>query len=130
MVEVPNEAGCAAILREVRWGDKVTCPHCQSEQVRPLQPYKDVLWRYICRNCGRTFNDKTLTVFDGSKLTLQQWFTAIQILGEQPQPSTRRIREALGVSHITARRVISLLESAPETPLIREKLAQQAEAGA
>jgi transposase len=36
-----------------------------------------VFQRYLCKNCGRTFNDKTGTVFEHSSVALRKWFLAV-----------------------------------------------------
>jgi transposase-like protein len=33
--------------------------------------------RYRCKNCDRTFNDKTGTVFEHSSIALRKWFLAV-----------------------------------------------------
>jgi transposase len=35
-----------------------------------------VFQRYLCKNCGRTFNDKTGTVLGHSAVALRKWFLA------------------------------------------------------
>lgn len=37
--------------------------------------YGDGLKRHFCKACGRTFNDKTGTLFHYSRLSLREWFT-------------------------------------------------------
>ncbi len=34
---------------------------------------------YRCKNCDRTFNDKTGTVFKHSSVALRKWFLAVYI---------------------------------------------------
>jgi transposase-like protein len=36
--------------------------------------------RYLCENCGRTFNDKTGTIFAHSKIALRKWLFSIYAL--------------------------------------------------
>jgi len=61
----------------VRWGDGVFCPRCGSCMVKGHGNYRQGLKRYKCRACGRTFNDKTGTIFHYSRLSLREWLTLI-----------------------------------------------------
>ena len=43
---------CAEILREERWPDGIIrCPFCNSDNVFTLGKYKEVFFRYQCRDC-------------------------------------------------------------------------------
>lgn len=53
-----------------RWGDKIQCPHCDCEKT---YTFSDKV-RYKCSSCRKIFNSKTGTIYQGSKLSLQQWF--------------------------------------------------------
>jgi transposase-like protein len=36
-----------------------------------------VFQQYLCEDCGRTFNDKTDTVFEYSSIPLRKWYLAV-----------------------------------------------------
>ena len=118
------EALCAQRLRRVRWPEQVNCPHCHSEEVTDLRQYMGVFQRYLCLACGRTFNDKTGTIFENSKVSLSAWARAAYLLAAD-QPITV-IAENVGVSYPTALRMVrelrksSLLHTLEE--VAREKL--------
>ena len=57
-----SEAAAANLLQQVRWHDGLYCPHCRSESVINYGSYR-LFQRYRCKDCGRTFNDKTGTIF-------------------------------------------------------------------
>jgi len=61
---------CVVLLRRVRWLDGVTCPICGSRDVIRWCRYRDY-HRYMCRVFGKTFNDKTGTIFHYSRLSLR-----------------------------------------------------------
>jgi len=42
----------------------------------------DVFQRYLCLACGRTFNDKTGTIFENSKVSLSAWAGVAYLLAE------------------------------------------------
>ena len=118
------EALCAQRLRGARWPEQVKCPHCHSEKVTDIRLYMDVFQRYLCLACGRTFNDKTGTIFENSKISLAAWAGAAYLLTAD-KPITV-IAESVGVSYPTALRMVrelrksSLLHTLEE--IAREKL--------
>ena len=83
-----------------------------------------VFQRYLCLACGRTFNDKTGTIFENSKVSLSAWARTAYLLAAD-QPITV-IAENVGVSYPTALRMVrelrksSLLHTLEE--VAREKL--------
>jgi transposase-like protein len=48
------------------------CPKCGSCMVKGHGSYRRSLKCYKCKACGRTFNDKTGTIFHYSKLSLRE----------------------------------------------------------
>jgi len=98
------EASCAQRLRGARWPEQVNCPHCHSEEVTDIRPYMDVFQRYLCLGCGRTFNDKTGTIFENSKVSLSAWAEVAYLLTAD-EPVTV-IAENVGVSYPTALRMV------------------------
>jgi transposase len=63
-----------------------------------------VFQRYLCLACGRTFNDKTGTIFENSKVSLSAWARAAYLLTAD-KPVTI-IAENVGVSYPTALRMV------------------------
>jgi transposase-like protein len=118
------EALCAQSLRRARWPEQVRCPHCHSGEVTDIRQYMGVFQRYLCLACGRTFNDKTGTIFENSKVSLSAWAGAAYLLAAD-QPITV-IAENVGVSYPTALRMVrelrksGLLHTLEE--IAREKL--------
>ena len=56
-----DDAKCFQTVREMRWPDLVTCPHCSSEAVikdgrDETQPHRQ---RYLCHGCRKRFDDLT-----------------------------------------------------------------------
>ncbi len=98
------EALCAQRLRGARWPEQVNCPHCHSEEVTDIRQYMDVFQRYLCLGCGRTFNDKTGTIFENSKVSLSAWAEVAYLLTAD-EPVTV-IAENVGVSYPTALRMV------------------------
>lgn len=73
-----TEKECLRIFRLLRWRDGVYCPICESRSVKRNGHYK-AYQRYLCRTCGRSFNEKTGTVFHYSRISLGVWFLVIHL---------------------------------------------------
>jgi DNA-directed RNA polymerase subunit RPC12/RpoP len=63
-----DEARCYQPVREMRWPDRILCPHCSSESVikdgrDDTQSHRQ---RYLCHGCQRRFDDLTGTNLRGS----------------------------------------------------------------
>lgn len=65
---------CAEFFRYIRWPNGIYCPICGSRNIKGHGKYMDFLKRYLCKDCKSTFNDKTGTIFEHSKLKLKEWF--------------------------------------------------------
>ena len=78
-----DDAKCYEMVRELRWPEGVRCPHCESDQVvknghDSTEPYRQ---RYQCRNCDRSFDDLTETVFAGHHQPLRIWMLCSYFMG-------------------------------------------------
>jgi hypothetical protein len=69
-----SEEACSRFFRAVRWRDGVRYPRCGSGRLKGHGNYGRGLKRHFCKSCGRTFNDKTGTIFHYSRLSLREWF--------------------------------------------------------
>jgi transposase-like protein len=93
-----NAETCQSYIPTLRWKDRpLQCPRCQSYAVGPWgnYHYRYGCKRYRCRDCKRTFNDLTGTLFDRSKRSLAHWMLATFLLCLAC--SSRRIARELGV---------------------------------
>ena len=66
-----SEASAANLLEQVRWRDGLYCPRCRSESVIKYGSYREYQ-RYLCKDCDRTFNTKTGTIFAHAKTGLDK----------------------------------------------------------
>jgi transposase-like protein len=66
-----SEASAANLLQQVRWRDGRYCPRCRSESVIKHGSYRPYQ-RYLCKDCDRTFNDKTGTIFAHANIGLDK----------------------------------------------------------
>ena len=86
-----------------RWPDGVVrCPFCGQDNIAgPWHtPWQKACHRYRCRTCGKSFNDRTGTLFEGSKLPLSAWFLAMfpvelgKTIADLESPSSPERQEA------------------------------------
>jgi len=68
--------------REQRYSKGVVCLHCESTKVIKHGKKKNVQ-RFRCKDCGKTFNDLTLTPMANSKVSPEQWvdYAKCMVLG-------------------------------------------------
>jgi transposase-like protein len=99
-----SEGVAASLLRQVRWDDGVECPRCRSDRTVKNGSYREYQ-RFLCKDCGRTFNDKTGTVFAYSKLPLQVWFCAMYLF-LRVHTSLRHLARELPVRYRTIKRTV------------------------
>ena len=74
--EFISETSAADLLEQVRWRDGLQCPRCRSSSVIKYGSYR-AFQRCLCKDCDRTLNDKTRTIFAHAKIALNEWLFAI-----------------------------------------------------
>ena len=70
-----NEA--AELFRKARWANGLVCPNCNSKNITKYCRYQKSLQRYTCKECNRTFNDKTGTLLHYKHIDIQTWMTSV-----------------------------------------------------
>lgn len=70
----PDEQTCINHLEQLRWEGNVVSPFNSESKV-----YKCSNNRYKCSSTNKYFNVRTGTIFENSKIPLQQWFIAIYL---------------------------------------------------
>lgn len=70
----PNEQSCIDHLEYLRWNGNVISPFDPTSKV-----YKCKDNKYRCLNTKKYFNVRTGTIFEGTKIPLQQWFLSIYL---------------------------------------------------
>src|SRR3954452_16220786 len=86
MLDIQNlidDRKCFETVRQIRWPDGVTCPHCTSPRVTgqghdETQPARQ---RYECLACQRRFDDLTGTIFAGHHRPLRTWILCLYLMG-------------------------------------------------
>lgn len=78
-----DEAECYQVIRDIRWPDGIRCPHCDSQKL--IKHGKDDTQlsrqKYLCKRCGRYFDDLTDTIFEGHHQPLSVWVLCIYFMG-------------------------------------------------
>ena len=109
-----SERRAASLLAQIRWRDGIYCPRCRGESVIRYGSYR-VFQRYRCKNCARTFNDKTGTVFEHSSIALRKWFLAVYTY-IRLNTSIRQLDAELDVSYKTVYRRVQRFLRALDAP--------------
>lgn len=67
-------------IREARFSSGLGCVHCGSTDVKRNGKYRS-RQRYLCKDCGKSFNDMTNTPFSGSHYP-EKWVKYIELMVE------------------------------------------------
>jgi len=117
---MPSKEECALVLRDVRWRWGVVCPRCGSRSVVRHGRHLRVYRRYLCKGCGRHFNDRTGTQFEDSKLPLRVWFFGAFLM--QYKVSVKEIAKTARISYPTAFNVARTLRRDLYLSQLQERL--------
>ncbi|ELZ81078.1 ISH4-type transposase [Haloferax elongans ATCC BAA-1513] len=109
-----SESLAADLLEQVRWRDGVECPRCRSDRTVKNGSYGP-FQRYLCKNCDRTFNDKTGTIFAHSKVALRKWLFSIYAF-LRFNTSLRQLHREIGVTYKTMHRRVERFTRALDVP--------------
>jgi transposase-like protein len=109
-----SESLAADLLQQVRWRDGVECPRCRSDRTVKNGSY-GAFQRYLCKNCDRTFNDKTGTIFAHSKVALRKWLFSIYAF-LRFNTSLRQLQREIGVTYKTIHRRVERFTRALDAP--------------
>jgi len=79
--EEPDKiTGLLKSIRESRFASGLGCVHCGSISVKRNAKYRS-RQRYLCKDCGKTFNDMTNTPFSGSRYP-EKWVKYVEMMVE------------------------------------------------
>lgn len=109
-----SERRAANLLAQIRWRNGVYCPSCRAESVIRYGSYR-VFQRYLCKDCDRTFNDQTGTVFEHSAVALRKWFLAVYTY-IRLNTSIRQLDAEIDVSYKTVYRRVQRFLRALDAP--------------
>ena len=112
-----SERRAANLLTQIRWRDGVYCPRCRGESVIRYGSYR-VFQRYLCKDCDRTFNDQTGTIFEHSSVALRKWFLAVYTY-IRFNTSLRQLDVEIDVSYKTIYRRVQRFLRALDAPRLQ-----------
>lgn len=97
----PDDETAEQWFVEQRWGEKICCAHCDSDNVatktkHPTMPYR-------CRDCRKFFSVKTNTLMRGSNIGYQKWAIAIYLMSTNIKGiSSMKLHRELNITQKTA----------------------------
>src|SRR5437660_3142691 len=96
----------------MRWGNKVCCAHCNSENIGSLsvstvtnkKTGKETTRRvWNCKACKRQFTAKVGTIFEDSPLSLSKWLPAVWlVVNAKNGVSSHELARSLGITQKSA----------------------------
>lgn len=107
-----DNAKCYEQVRQLRWPDGVRCPHCSGSDITrqgkdETQPQKQ---RYLCKSCGRRFDDLTLSIFSGHHQPLKVWMHCLYLMSLNL--SNRQIAQELDLNKDDVQKMTQQLRKA------------------
>ncbi len=101
----PEDATCLEEIKQLRFGDTLTCPKCQKDN-----KFYRVAGRsaYACSFCGHHIYPLKGSIFDHSSTELKLWFYAVYLMAQtRAGISAKQLERELGVTYKTAWRIFS-----------------------
>jgi len=91
-------------LESLRWANGIFCPHCGgTEKITKLEGKSTRPGVYKCNDCRSPFSVTVGTVFERSKIPLNKWLLAAQLMAASKKGiSSHQIHRMLGVTYKTA----------------------------
>jgi transposase-like protein len=109
LFELMPEETCANIFLKVRWAQGLRCVYCGCRKLKVKEhDYHLYYRRYECLSCGRTFNDKSRTIFANSHLAMREWLWGIHLF--VTGKSAEHMAQELGCNRKTGQRLRRLLQ--------------------
>ena len=83
ITDLLDDAKCYQEIRNLRWQDGVSCPHCTSKQItkRGMDDKHKSCQRYQCAECGKQFDDLTGSIFASRQQPLSVWILCLYLMG-------------------------------------------------
>jgi transposase-like protein len=100
MERYPDESSARKYFEHLRWGDKITCPHCESS--KKIYSFNDGKL-YKCSECKKQFTVRVGTIFEQSSIPLRKWLFALYMtINHKKGISSIQLSKDLGVTQKSA----------------------------
>ena len=104
-----TEKACAAALIKHRWPEGFMCPHCGHQKAYYMTKRRV----YECCQCYHQTYITAGTLFHSTNVPLVKWFWAIYLIAsDKGGISATRLAKQIGVSWLTARRMLQKIRTA------------------
>ena len=87
---LPPRERCFERLRLARFGETVTCVHCESDAVVDRGTTGKDAQQYWCKSCETYFNDLTKTIFSQHRFGLEEMFYIVKEMRSEPTAQIAR----------------------------------------
>lgn len=74
----PTHEHCVELLEKMRWGDKIKCAYCGSENTNTYMARGKKV--HYCNTCIHSFSATVGTIFHSTKIPLNKWFILISLM--------------------------------------------------
>jgi len=97
-----NQRDYLVFLEQTRWGDKRSCPYCNSVGVKKEKQTTRRNYRWRCLACRKPYSVLVNTVFHRSVLPMKAWFDIIYFMfSSKKRLGCRAISKLTGIPHNT-----------------------------
>lgn len=113
----PTEQDCINYLEEIIWNGKPVSPFDPTSKV-----YECKNNRYKCKNTGKYFTIKSITVFRNSKISLLDWFWTLCYFSNKKGISSCQLERYIGITQKSAWFALHRLRKTFKTPIFKTML--------
>lgn len=105
-----TNADCLNYYQSIRFEDGIFCPHCDGRKFYFLK--KSFQYRCGNKDCRKSFNVLTGTVFENTKIELRTWFAAMYLITTSKKgTSSLQVANQLGISKKTSWYLLSRIRT-------------------
>jgi transposase-like protein len=102
----PTQKSCIEYLERIIWDDTPVCPYCNTGYNTPVPNER----RKHCNTCNTSFSVTVKTMFHKTKVDLQKWFYAINLITNEKRITSRGLAEVLNITKDTANKMINAIK--------------------